>query len=56
MTPALEKNILTNPSESVIMEEANKQGMITMRQDGLLKVFGGIIGLGELNEVLSTEQ
>ena len=56
MTPSLEKIILTKPSESSIMEEANKQGMTTMRQDGLLKVFDGIIGLEELNETLSIEE
>ena len=52
MTPNLEKMILTGISESAIMEEARKQGMITMREDGILKVFDGIIGMEQLKEVL----
>ena len=52
MTPELEKIILTSPAESKIAEEAKRQLMITMKQDGLLKVLEGTIGLGELLEVI----
>ncbi len=52
MTPELEKIILTGPSESKIMEEAGRQGMITMKQDGILKVLQGEVGLEELLEVV----
>lgn len=52
MTPELEKLILTRPGESQVAEEARRQGMVTMRQDGLLKVLKGIIGLEELLEVV----
>lgn len=52
MTPELEKIILTGPAESRILEEAKRQGMITLKQDGLLKALGGIIGLEELLEVV----
>jgi type IV pilus assembly protein PilB len=41
MTKSLEGIILKEPSESKISEEAKKQGMITMRQDGILKVLKG---------------
>jgi type IV pilus assembly protein PilB len=41
MTKNLEGIILKEPSESKISEEAKKQGMITMRQDGILKVLKG---------------
>ncbi len=51
MTPELEKIILEGPSEARIAEEARRQGMITMRQDGILKVLAGTIGLKELLEV-----
>lgn len=51
MTPELEKIILTGPSESKILEEARRQGMITMKQDGILKTMQGVIGLEELLEV-----
>ncbi len=52
MTKELEKIILEGPSESKIAAEAVRQGMITMRQDGILKVLHGIIGLNELMEVI----
>lgn len=52
MTPELEKIILEHPSEALIAEEARRQGMITMRQDGVLKVLKGIIGFEELLEVV----
>lgn len=52
MTPELEKIILGGPSEAKILEEAQRQGVITMRQDGILKVLRGIIGLEELWEVV----
>ncbi len=51
-TPALEKIILSSPSESKIQEEARRQNMITMRQDGIQKVLKGVIGLEELLEAV----
>jgi type II secretory ATPase GspE/PulE/Tfp pilus assembly ATPase PilB-like protein len=41
MTKNLEEIILKEPSEAKILEEAKRQGMITMRQDGILKVLKG---------------
>ena len=52
MTPELEKIILSEPSEAKIAEEAKRQGMITMKQDGALKILTGKIGLEELMEVV----
>lgn len=52
MTPELEKIILSGPSESKIQEEAKRQGMITMRQDGIMKTLKGDISLEELFEVV----
>lgn len=52
MDKELEKLILTKPSEIDIEEVARKQGMITMRQSGVLKVLAGKIGLEELFEVI----
>lgn len=46
-TTELESVILTNPTEPEIMKAARKQGMITMREDGLLKMINGIIGFDE---------
>ncbi len=52
MTPELEKMILGGVSEPQIQEEAIRQGMLTMHQDGILKVLEGKIGLEELLEVI----
>ena len=52
MTPQLEKMVLEGPSESKIGDEARRQGMTTMRQDGLFKVARGTIGIKELLEVV----
>ena len=51
MTKNLENIILTNLSVSVVIEEARHQGMLTLREDGLIKVLEGKIGLEELDEV-----
>ena len=54
MTPQLENIIISKePSESKILEEAKRQGMITMFQDGILKVLDGIIGFDELLQVVN---
>lgn len=51
MTPECEKIILGNISETALREEAKRQGMITMFQDGILKVLKGGVSLEELLEV-----
>ena len=51
MTDELAKMILRKPSEGEILEEANRQGMITMKQDGILKVLGGETSLEEILRV-----
>ncbi len=52
MTPELEKIILSEPSENRIAEEAKRQGIVTMRQDGIIKALRGVIGFEELFEVI----
>jgi type IV pilus assembly protein PilB len=52
MSAELERLILKNPTETDIMTEARRQGMITMREDGISKVLSGIVGLEELAEVI----
>jgi len=56
MTPQLEKIIVDGAAEGRIREEAERQGMLTMRQDGLLKVLKGLISFEELVSVIETEQ
>ena len=51
MTDELEKIILGAISEAALRQEAKRQGMITMFQDGVLKVLRGIVSLEELLEV-----
>ncbi|OHA08420.1 MAG: hypothetical protein A3A44_00250 [Candidatus Sungbacteria bacterium RIFCSPLOWO2_01_FULL_60_25] len=52
MTADLEKIILEGFSETKIEAESRRQGMVTMRQDGIFKVLDGIIGMRELLEVV----
>lgn len=56
MTPQLEKIIVDGAAEGRIKEEAARQGMLSMRQDGLLKMLRGLISFEELVSVVETEQ
>lgn len=51
----IERLILKNPSEADIKEMAKKQGMITIFQDGLIKILEGITSFEELNRVVSED-
>lgn len=51
MSDELEKIILGSISEAAMRAEAKRQGMITMFQDGILKVLEGLVSLEELLEV-----
>ncbi len=51
MSDELEKIILGEISEVALRQEAKRQGMITMFQDGILKVLKGIVSLEELLEI-----
>jgi type IV pilus assembly protein PilB len=48
MTPELEAIILVDPSEATIAKEAKRQGMVTMRQDGLIKALLGEVSVEEV--------
>ena len=50
----IEKLILSEPSEVAIREAAVKQGMLTMRQDGILKLLSGVTTLEELERVVGS--
>ncbi len=47
--------ILKNPSESEIAKIAKRQGMVTMHQDGMMKVLTGITSLEEVIRVTEEE-
>ncbi|MDO8424537.1 MAG: GspE/PulE family protein [bacterium] len=51
MTDALSNIVLTDPSEFKISEEAKKQGMLTMKQDGILKALEGVTTVEEVLRV-----
>lgn len=56
MTPSLEQVILTNPSEANLKAEAEKQGMISLRQDGIIKALEGVVSIDEvLKETVKLE-
>jgi len=48
MTPELEKIIIEGVTEAKIKAEAQRQGMVTMKQDGIIKVLQGTISFEEL--------
>jgi type IV pilus assembly protein PilB len=56
MTDSLADTILKQPSEAEILKEAKKQGMITMKQDGILKVLKGITTIEEVLRVAEEKQ
>ncbi len=51
ITDQVEKIVLTDLSEVSLREESKRQGMLTMFQDGILKVIEGVVSLEELLEV-----
>ncbi len=48
MTSELAEIITSSPSEAKITEEAKRQGMIALRQDGILKALEGLISIEEV--------
>ncbi|HOX21398.1 MAG TPA: GspE/PulE family protein [Candidatus Paceibacterota bacterium] len=48
MTPELAEAILKDPTESNLTLVAKKQGMITLRQDGLIKALDGVVSIDEI--------
>lgn len=56
MTDALERIILGQISEAKIKEEAKRQEMIEMFQDGIIKVLKGITSLEELLQVAQEQE
>ncbi|AKM78196.1 MAG: Type II secretion system protein E [Candidatus Wolfebacteria bacterium GW2011_GWE1_48_7] len=48
MTPELEHIINIGATESSILDEARRQGMVTMHQDGILKALEGLVSMEEV--------
>ncbi|MDD5430636.1 MAG: GspE/PulE family protein [Candidatus Pacebacteria bacterium] len=48
MTPALQEIVSSGAGESKLVEESKKQGMITLRQDGIIKALKGLVNIEEV--------
>ena len=48
MTPELEVVVTSVPTIQKITQEAKRQGMITLRQDGILKALDGLVSIEEI--------
>jgi len=51
----MEKFILASPSIAALKEKAVKKGMVTMYQDGLIKILGGETTLEEVERLVGEE-
>lgn len=51
MNRKLEQVILTNPSDAEISRVARENGLVTMREDALLKAFEGIVPFEEVSKL-----
>jgi len=49
---AIEKIMPENPSEREIKKVARTQGILSMRQDGIVKILNGITSMGEVQSVV----
>jgi type II secretory ATPase GspE/PulE/Tfp pilus assembly ATPase PilB-like protein len=48
MTPELEDIVNNGPTVQKIVKEAKRQGMLTLRQDGILKAFEGMFSVEDV--------
>lgn len=48
MTPEMETIILSGPTIQKILAEGKKQGMVTLREDGVLKALDGLVSIEEV--------
>ena len=51
MDKDIEKAILTNPTETEILKIARSKGMLTLKEDALIKAFNKLIPLEEVNKL-----
>jgi type II secretory ATPase GspE/PulE/Tfp pilus assembly ATPase PilB-like protein len=56
MDRAIEEILRENPSEREIKEASEPQGLLDMRQDGIIKVINGITSLGEVERAVGLEE
>lgn len=53
MSPSIEKIILENPVDSRIWAAARSEGMLTMKEDAMMKVFNKLVPFSEINTLSS---
>ncbi len=53
---AVEQVVINNPSEREIKKVAIPQGILTMEQDGVVKILAGITSLDELTRVIDVDE
>ncbi len=51
MTREIEKIILTNPTENAVYDEARRQGMLTMKEDAIIKALNKEVPFEEINKL-----
>lgn len=56
MTSDVEKVLITNPGERDIVEASKGQGILSMRQDGVVKALSGITSLAEVERVIGLSE
>jgi len=56
LTPTIRASVMDKASESEIKEQARKEGMITLREDGLNKAKAGITALEEVARVTMADK
>jgi type II secretory ATPase GspE/PulE/Tfp pilus assembly ATPase PilB-like protein len=55
MDRAIEEVLRENPSEREIREASKPQGLLTMRQDGIIKTLSGITSLDEVDRAVGLD-
>ncbi|MEK7669522.1 MAG: GspE/PulE family protein [Patescibacteria group bacterium] len=53
---AIENVVIKNPSEREINKASENQGILNMKQDGVIKILQGITSLDELSRVIDLEE
>ncbi|MBU1246557.1 type II/IV secretion system protein [Patescibacteria group bacterium] len=52
----LEDTLITNPTEKELIEKTKHQGILSIREDGIIKILEGITSLEELARVVDIEK
>jgi len=56
MTRELEEVVNTSPTEGKIRDEAEKQGMVTLRKDGIIKALEGLVSMEDVLRATGDEE